>query len=143
MAELIYSALPDPRREIIKISPDATVTECVLRMTRLNIGALLVCDGEDVLGIVTERDVLNACISRHLSPDTKTARDIMFTDVSIFSANDPIDVVMETMTKTKRRHVLVQEKGKITAILSIGDVVFHMLEDKSRVIEHLERYIHS
>ncbi|WP_232220691.1 CBS domain-containing protein [Legionella tunisiensis] len=63
--------------------------------------------------------------------------------MSVLNLFDPIEDAMETITKTKRRHVLVAEQGNLVAILSIGDLLFHLLEDKTRVIEQLESYIHT
>ena len=144
MTNLIYSALPSPRRAIVFIEPNLSVKACVALMSTKNIGALVIC-GEDksLLGMVTEREVVRNCVHRGLDPNKTTALDIAYADISILDANDPVEKAMETITNTKRRHVLIHEDGELTAILSIGDLLFYLLEDKSRLIEHLEKYIHS
>ncbi|KTD24292.1 Hypoxic response protein 1 [Legionella lansingensis] len=144
MAHLIFSALPQPRRPIVFINDDATVDECVKVMTELDIGALVIRNNKDDLhGIVSERDVVRACLHRGLDPHTTTAGEIAYTAVSVLNLFDPIEKAMEVITQTKRRHVLVKEESEIIAILSIGDLLFHLLEDKTRVIEQLENYIHT
>lgn len=143
MAHLIFSALPQPRRPIVYVEPDETVMKCVDMMTMLDIGALVVHDETKLLGMVTERDIVRSCLYRGLDPKEATAGDIAFPAVSVLNLFDPIEKAMEIITQTKRRHVLVAERGELVAILSIGDVMFHLLEDKTRVIEQLENYIHT
>ncbi|KTC68048.1 CBS domain protein [Legionella birminghamensis] len=143
MAHLIYSALPHPRREIIFIKPDLTVTQCVEMMTKGDIGALVVRDEQSLLGLVSERDIIRECLFKNLRPDETPAIDVAWKNVSILSVNDPIEKAMEIITLTKRRHLLITENGELTAILSIGDLLFHLLEDKARTIEQLENYIHT
>jgi CBS domain-containing protein len=142
MAHLIYSVLHQPRRPIVYVNPEATVAQCVDKMNKEDIGALVVRD-EDIIGMVTERDVIRSCLHRRLDPQKATAADIVFTAVSVLNLFDPVEKAMEIITKTKRRHVLVAEHGELVAILSIGDLLFHLLEDKTRVIEQLENYIHT
>jgi CBS domain-containing protein len=67
----------------------------------------------------------------------------VYKEVSILDVNDSVEKAMEVITLTKRRHVLINEEGKLVAIISIGDVLFSLIDDKSRLIEHLEAYIHS
>lgn len=139
---LIYSVLPSPRRRIAFVEPQVSVSRCVTMMTDMDIGALVVSDGEELIGIVSERDVIRSCLNKKLPPTKTKAADIAYKEFSVLNVNDTVEKAMEVITKTKRRHVLVKEKGKLVAILSIGDVLFYLLDDQSRVIEHLEKYIH-
>lgn len=143
MAELIYSILPQPRRPIVYVHSKVTLAECIKMMTEQDIGALVVQDGGALIGMVTERDIVRSSMRYDLDLQKSTAGDIAFTDVSVLELFDPVEKVMKVMTQTKRRHVLVSENGEIIALLSIGDVLFYLLEEKTRVIEHLEKYIHS
>ncbi|WP_028387554.1 CBS domain-containing protein [Legionella fairfieldensis] len=141
MTHLIYSALPQPRPPVIYIHSQASVAQCVEMMSKKDIGALVVQDGKDLLGMVTERDIVRNCVNQGLDAYRTTAADIAYSEVSILSLFDPVEKAMEVITRTRRRHVLVAEHDEIVAILSIGDVLFHLLEDKARVIEQLENYI--
>lgn len=143
MTQLIYSVLPSPRRPIAYIEPGLSVSKCVELMTDKDIGALVVHDGNALVGIVSERDIVRSCVRKGLNPDNATAGEIAFADVSVLNVNDPISLAMTTITSTKRRHVLVKDNDELVAILSIGDLLFYLLDNKSRVIEHLENYIHS
>ncbi len=144
MADLIHSVLPMPPRKIVYIKPGASVKKCIDVMTDLNIGALVVLDSnEQLIGIVSERDVLRSCLYKGCDPKKSKAADIAYTEVTILSSKDTVEKAMQAMTETKRRHVLVKEKNEFIAIISIGDLLYHLLEDKARVIEHLEHYIYS
>lgn len=144
MAQLIHNLLPSPPRKICYIHPNDTVEKCIELMTHLDIGALVVVNNDrQLVGIVSERDVLRSCLSKGLKPKTSKASDIAYTAVTILSPHDPIEKAMQAITTTKRRHVLIHDKGEFIAILSIGDLMYYMLEDKSRVIEQLENYIHT
>lgn len=143
MTQLIYSALPQPRRPIVFVDAKTSVSQCIALMIEENIGALVVRNNEEVIGIISERDVVRSCVHHELNPHKITAADIAYADVSLLELNDPLEKAMETITSTKRRHVLVREANELVAILSIGDLLFYLLEDKTRVIEQLENYIHT
>ena len=143
MANLIYSILPEPRRPIVYIHPDVSVAQCVAIMVHDNIGALVVTDDENILGIVSERDVVRSLVHKGLSPASTTVSDILHADIAVLSTSETVERAMEEITYTKRRYLLVAEDGQIIALLSIGDLLFHLLEDKTRVIEQLENYIHT
>jgi CBS domain-containing protein len=112
-------------------------------MTKQNIGALVVLDEDKIIGIVSERDIVRASIKKGFDLYKTTALDVAYSDFAVLNLNDPVELAMEVITSTKRRHVLVSEEGELVAILSIGDLLFFLLEDKTRVIEQLENYIHT
>lgn len=145
MAHPIHNVLPNPPRKITFIRPDETVAKCINIMCERDIGALVVVNQENQLvGIVSERDIVRSCLHKKLNPNTTPAADIVFTKVTILSSHDPVDKAMQAMTETKRRHVLIADNpNEFIAILSIGDVLYHLLDDKLRVIEQLENYIHT
>ncbi|HAU1903118.1 TPA: CBS domain-containing protein [Legionella pneumophila] len=144
MAHLIHSVLPVPPRKIAYIHPDDSVKECIKQMVEKDIGALVVFDNDThLIGIVSERDILRCYFHKNLSLETAKVSDVVYTNVTILSPHDSVEKAMQVITETKRRHVLIQEEGELLAILSIGDLLYHVLEDKLRVIEHLENYIHS
>jgi CBS domain-containing protein len=144
MADLIHSVLPMPPRKIVFIAPEETIKRCIDIMAECKIGALVVVDEDNkLIGIVSERDILFSCL--HKGFDIKTAKvsDVVYTNVTVLSPHDVVEKAMQAMTDTKRRHILIREKDEYIAILSIGDLLYHILEDRARVIEHLENYIHT
>ncbi|HHS9640511.1 TPA: CBS domain-containing protein [Legionella anisa] len=145
MADLIHNALPSPKRKIMYIHPDDSVRKSIDMMTEHDIGALVVVDNDNQLvGIVSERDIVRSCLHKCINLETGKVSDVVYRDVTILSPNDVVEKAMQAMTATKRRHVLIRdENNEFVAILSIGDLLYHMLEDKLRVIEQLENYIHT
>ncbi len=142
MSNLIYSILPNPPREIVFVHPDVSVAQCVEMMVHSNIGALVVTDDNNLLGIVSERDVVKGLIKHGSNLLNVKASDILCADVTVLKPTDTVETAMAVITETKRRHVLIAEEGKLIAIVSIGDVLFNLLIHKAREIQELENYIH-
>lgn len=142
MSNLIYSILPQPAREIVYIHPDLSIEQCVQLMQSRKIGALVVTDDDNLLGIVSERDIVNGLVKHGMQLLEKTASDILWSHVAVLRPTDTVETAMAVITETKRRHVLIAEDGKLVAIVSIGDVLFSLLNDKTRLIQALENYIH-
>ncbi|CAM3036546.1 CBS domain-containing protein [Legionella worsleiensis] len=144
MAQLIYSILPMPPRKIVYIHPNESVKHCINLMVEQDIGAAVVIDEDkQLVGIVSERDIVRSCLHRCIDMNTGRVSDVVYTSPSILSPHDTVEKAMQVMSQTKRRHILIREDKEFLAILSIGDILVHLLEDKARVIEHLEHYIHN
>lgn len=141
MSNLLSNVLPEPRRKVVFVYPDVSIYQCCEIMVENDIGSLLVIDEYNLVGLVSERDLVRKCLCKRIDPHKATAGDIAFADVSILSFHDTVEKAMQVMTETKRRHILIKENEEIVSVISIGDLLFHILEDKSRVIEHLENYI--
>ncbi|WP_133128209.1 CBS domain-containing protein [Legionella nagasakiensis] len=143
MSQLLHSILPQPRRPIVYIHPDVNVAQGVELMVQENIGALVVTDDENLLGIMSERDVVRSLVYQGRSPESTIVSEILCADISVLDVTDTVEKAMEVMTLTKRRHILVTEEGQLAAIVSIGDLLFSLLADKTRMIEELQNYIHT
>lgn len=144
MAHLIHSVLPVPPRKLIYVSPEDTIEKCMDLMAEFNIGALVVLNKEKhLMGIVSERDIVFSCLHKNRDIKTVSASEVLFSKVTVLSSHDTVEKAMQAMSETKRRHILICEKEKLLAILSIGDLLYHLLEDKAREIEHLEHYIYT
>ena len=123
------------------IGPDASVFEAVKLMAQVNVGALVVVEHEQVVGIVTERDYARkvALLDRS-SRDTPT-RDIMTSPVMYVPPRHTSDQCMALMTESRLRHLPVMDDGKLIGIISIGDLVKDILSEQKFIIEQLEHYI--
>jgi CBS domain-containing protein len=143
MAHLISSILD--KREIVFVHPDASVQDCVKLMADNGIGAVVVKDEEQqrILGIISERDITRKVVRMGLDPLHTSAQDIVHSEVTILDCHQPIEKAMAAITHTRRRHVLVKDGSDVISIVSIGDLMKHVLEEKSIIIEHLENYIYS
>ncbi len=138
----ISDVLRDKGKDVVTIGPDATVGELLALLSEHGIGAVVVSgDGEAVDGIVSERDVV-----RHLHSGGSGIVDgpvsaIMTAEVRTCSAGDQVGDLEATMTEHRIRHVPVVEDGRLTAIVSIGDVVKHRIRDLAAERDQLEAYI--
>ena len=127
--------------KVYSISPDATVYEALKRMAKKNVGSMLVFEGKDLVGMISERDYSRKTILKgRLSKDT-AVREIMTTTVVSVHPDDDIEECMELFTDKWVRHLPVIEKGKVVGIVSIGDVVKSIIDYKEFIIEELENYI--
>ncbi len=123
------------------IGPDAKVREALSLMAEKGIGALLVLEGESVAGILTERDY-----ARHTATTGDVCldlpvRDLMSHPVFYVQPDQTVDECMRLMTAKHVRHLPVMENGKLTGMISIGDVVKSLIQEKELTIRGLEHYI--
>lgn len=141
MANLIQGILPEPKRPITSVHPDMLIKQCVKIMNDENIGALLVTDDTNTMGIVSERDIVRSLNYGGMSLESATAADILHADVAILKPSDTIEMAMAVITETKRRHILIAKNGQLIAMLSIGDILLSLLNSKSQMIDQLTNYI--
>ena len=131
-------------RDVATIAPEATVADLVAIMASANIGALVVShDGEHILGIVSERDVVRALASDGAELLSRTVGDLMTAEVTVASPEDLIEDTAHTMTERRIRHIPVVIDGRLAAIVSIGDVVKHRIEALTDERNHLRGYLHA
>jgi CBS domain-containing protein len=128
-------------RHILSIAPDASVLDAIRLMAERGIGALVVLDGEKLAGIVTERDYARKVILQGRSSQTTAVREIMTADVVTTSSDESVDNCMNTVTELRIRHLPVIDDGRLTGIISIGDLVKAVIADQQEAIEHLQHYI--
>ncbi len=131
-----------PQQKVVTISPDATVRELVALLAEHNVGALVVsADGAQVSGIVSERDVV-----RRLHTDESALEmavsEIMTPDVRTCVGDDALTDLMQTMTEHRIRHVPVVADGRLTGIISIGDVVKSRIGELEFERDQLDHYVH-
>jgi CBS domain-containing protein len=127
--------------EIWTIAPDATVYDAIALMAERGIGALLVMEGEQLIGIVTERDYARKVILRDRSSRDTPVSTIMSADIVTVRPDHSIEACMALMTEKRIRHLPVVHDGHVTGILSIGDLVKFIIADREQLIEQLEGYI--
>jgi len=126
---------------VLSVDSSETVLDAISLMAQVNIGAVLVQSGDTISGIFTERDYLQKIALNSLSSQQTLVGDVMTTPVISADPNDSIQQCMETMTTCRCRHLPVVENGKLLGIVSIGDLVKRVLEEKESEVEHLSQYI--
>jgi CBS domain-containing protein len=123
------------------ISPDATVYEALETLEEKNIGALLVMAGDDLVGLLSERDYVRKVKLRgHSSTELKVS-EIMSTPVLTVAPAATVDECMRHMTNKRCRHLPVVNEGKVVGVVSIGDLVNWIMTVQDVTIHQLEDYI--
>jgi CBS domain-containing protein len=139
----VASILSRKGRSIISVSPSTTVMDALRLMADKNIGSVVVMEGENYTGIITERDYSRKiALKGKSSTDTKVG-DIMSTDLPAVNPQDSIEHCMELMSDKNIRYMPVFENNRLVGIISMSDVVKETILMQKETISHLESYIHS
>ncbi len=124
------------------IAPDATVRDLCAQLAELRVGALVVSnDGSDIVGIVSERDVVRGLAARGNGVMDSAVTEIMTSEVLGCSREDKIDDLMRQMTENRVRHPPVVEDGKMIGLVSIGDVVKYRVDELEHEAQAMQEYI--
>jgi len=137
----VAQLLRTKRNEVLSISPEAPVFEALGVMADKNVGALLVVDGESLVGIFSERDYARKVVLRGKSSKETPVREIMSSRVLYVRPEQSVDECMALMTDKRVRHLPVLDQAKVVGVISIGDVVKAKIEEQEFVIEQLQNYI--
>lgn len=126
---------------IFSVLPDSSVYDALKIMGEKNIGALMVMENDELKGIFSERDYARKIVLvNRISRETMVS-EIMTEKVITVSPSDSIEHCMELISEKKIRHLPVSDNGKITGIISIGDVVMAIIESQRETISYLHNYI--
>lgn len=137
----ISAILSQKGRDIYSVSPDDSVFDAVSLLADKNVGAVLVMDGEKLVGLLSERDYTRKVMLRgKRSRDTKVA-EIMSTDLKVISPREAVEDCLRLMTDKRIRHLPVLDGDKVVGVISIGDLVKWVISCQSAAIAHLESYI--
>lgn len=137
----IDAILNQKKREIHSVSPEATVFDAISMMAEKNVGALLVVENGELVGIISERDYTRKVMLRGKRSRETPVREIMSSQLATVDPKQPVDDCLRSMTEKRVRHLPVVKEGEICGVISIGDLVKHIISVQGAAIEHLERYI--
>ena len=126
---------------IYAIEPHKPVLDGIRMMADKYVGALLVMEGGQLLGIISERDYARKVILMGRSSAQTPVSEIMSAPVVTVAPGDSVNHCMKLMTDKRMRHLPVVESGKVIGMLSIGDLVKAVIDDQAEQLEHLQRYI--
>ncbi len=130
-------------RAIHFVEPEDPVLEAIQLMANHHVGALLVMRGDELLGIVSERDYARKVILLGRSSSETPVGQIMSSPVITVSLDSTVDECMRLCTDQRIRHLPVVEGHRVVGVVSIGDLVKAVIHDQQQTIEQLESYIHS
>jgi CBS domain-containing protein len=127
--------------KIWSIQPDATVFDAVAKMAEKDVGSLVVMDGDELVGIITERHYARNVVLKGKASSAMPVREIMERHVIIARSEESVEQCMAVMTEKRIRHLPVFEGEKPIGIVSIGDLVKSIIGDQKFMIEQLEHYV--
>lgn len=139
--ETIREILDIKGREIFSVAPDTTVFETLKLMAAKNIGAVLVLEGEKLVGIMSERDYARKIALKGKFSKEVPVKEIMSSEVICIGPEQTINNTKAIMINKRIRHLPVLEEDKLVGLISIGDVVNALLDESSFMIDQLETYI--
>jgi len=131
--------------QVHTIHPDASLADVVNKLVRHNIGSLVVCEDNNprqMVGIITERDILRASANRRIPLAAVSVRDNMTTKIITGALNDSVEDVMGMMSDNRMRHLPIVEEGELIGIISMGDVVKAHHDQLSVENHYMRSYIH-
>ena len=139
--KLVSDILNSKGHEIFAVKPDDTVFDSLQLMADKGIGALLVMNGDKLVGIVTERDYARKIILEGKSSKDSTVKEIMTTKVLCVSPERTVDECMALMTDKRARHLPVLDHKHVVGVVSIGDLVKTLISEQQILIDQLQHYI--
>lgn len=127
--------------QVWSIHPDATVFEAIQKLAEKNVGALLVMEGDRLVGIFSERDYTRKVALRGRSSKETKVREILSDRVICATPQHSVEEGLRLMTEHRIRHLPVLENQKVVGVVSIGDLVNWVINQQSQTIRQLESYI--
>ena len=137
----LHRVLEDKGRDIYRTTPDAMVFEALQEMADRDVGALLVMEGDEVVGIFSERDYARKIILLGKSSHDTPVREIMTARVVYARPEQRLDECLALMTDKRIRHLPVIEDGGVIGVVSIGDLVKGIIAEQRFIIGQLENYV--
>jgi CBS domain-containing protein len=136
----VKDVLRDKGLEVIAVDSSSTVDSAIRKMVERNIGAILVMEDNNCVGLFTERDALK-CWARRGSFDKVAIKDVMSKDLLVIEPEDDLDYAMTIMTNKQIRHLPVIEKGRLVGVVSMRDVVRSHIGNLEAEVHYLKDYI--
>ncbi len=138
----VAAILPGKGRDVLTITAGKSIAEAIDVLARKRVGALVVVEGGDrIIGIVSERDIVRAIAADGNDALANPVSGIMTSKVVTCNDGETIDSVMSRMTRGRFRHLPVATAGRLTGIISIGDVVKARIEQVEREADEMRAYI--
>lgn len=139
--KLVQHLLDIKGSDIVTIDEGASVFDAIKLMADYGIGSLLVMRGQDLKGIVTERDYARKVILKGRAAETTLVSEIMSVELITATPEQTVNKCMTLMTEKRIRHLPILAHDKVVGLISIGDLVQAIIADQKEAIEHLENYI--
>lgn len=129
-------------RFIFAVGPDATVTEATRVMAANNVGIVAVLDGDRLIGVFSERDIVRRVVDRGFDPARTLVREHMTTELVVADADEDYQSAMRKMDQANIRHLPVVEEGRFLSMLSIRDLLRVDLQHLGEELKYLKEYLY-
>lgn len=129
-------------RELYTVSADATAHEAAIYMTDRNIGAVTVVEGERVVGLFSERDLMKRIVAQGRDPKTVRVGEVMSTELTTCSPDESYEQALSKMHQARCRHLPILENNKLLGLISLRDLLEVDADEKAEEIRMLNTYIH-
>jgi len=129
-------------RQLYYVAPDHSVYEAACFMTERNIGAACVLESDRLVGIVSERDMMNRVIAAGRDPKATCVRDVMTAKPIVVEAGESTEKCLKVMQQAKIRHLPVIDGDRLLGVISLRDLLLVDLNDKVDELKHMQDYIH-
>jgi len=139
--DTLHTLLERKGHKLHTVSPEATVLDAVRQMNQERIGALLVLDGTDLVGIFTERDVLTRIVVQSRDPSATSVAEVMTSQPVVVSSQATVTEAMAIVTEKRCRHLPVVEEGRLIGLVSSGDLNYWVTRNQEFHIQDLTNYI--
>ena len=137
----VRRVLRDKGSDVYSVGPDDTVYDALTEMRERDVGALLVLEAGEVVGIFSERDYARKIILLGRSSKETPVRDVMTDRVAYARPGQTLEECLAVMTDKRIRHLPVMDEGELLGVVSIGDLVKGIIEHLRFIIEQLENYV--
>lgn len=128
--------------DVATIDRKSTVLDAAKVMNQRRIGAVVVQDGDKIVGIFTERDILNRVVAAVKDPKATLVGEVMTSPMACCRRDSKLSECRTVMTQKRIRHLPVVEDGQLFGIISIGDIMASEVADQQATIEYLNEYLH-
>ncbi len=135
------SIVNEKNHDIISTSPDSTVADALKIMLEEKIGAIAIKDGDKFVGIWTERDLMKNVVTEGFFSKTSKIKDFMSTDLKTAQFNESVFSLQDKMLGKRIRHLFIEKENKIIGILSTGDLIKCILNDKTKELKELNAIV--
>jgi len=127
--------------DIIYTSPESTVADALKIMLEKKIGAIAIKDGDNYVGIWTERDLMRNVVTEGFFSKTSKIKDVMSTELKTAQFSESVFSLQDKMLGERIRHLFIEKDGNIIGILSTGDIIKTILNDKNKELKELNAIV--
>ena len=138
---LVAEILKSKGGDVFSVAPDITLSDACAELDARRVGALIVCDGDQVVGVISERDVVKAVAADGAAGLARPVSAYMTRDVIFAEPGETVAILMGRMTDRRIRHLPVLKDNRLSGVISIGDVVKCQIAEATQEAESLRTYI--